>query len=74
MDTKKRVLVEIKSPLHVEWDSIPIEYMAQMQVQMEVFNVDMCDFVCYFRKTGRVKVWRVYRSKIYWKWLENKLR
>jgi len=31
-ETKKQILVEIKNPLHSEWNSIPVEYMAQMQL------------------------------------------
>jgi len=68
-------ILEVKCPLHSEWlEYIPVEHMAQIQLQLEVFNSAFCDYVCYFHKLDRVKVWRVYRNKTYWKWMFDRLR
>jgi putative phage-type endonuclease len=48
----KGCLLEIKAPLtrEIEDDEIPYEYYCQMQVQMEVCNVQVCDYCeCRFR-------------------------
>ena len=37
---------------------------------MAVCDRQFCDFACYFRADERLRVWRVYRSSHYWRWLE----
>jgi len=48
--------------------------MAQIQLQLEVMDYPMADFACYFHKSETLKVWRIYRSKPYWKWLLPRLQ
>jgi len=72
-DEKPR-LVEIKCPLYARtWEHIPAEYIAQTQVQMEVWDIDICDVVCFFQASSFLKIIRVYRSSQYWKWIKPRL-
>lgn len=72
-ESKESILIEIKAPQFAEWDWIPVEHMAQIQLQLEVFNIKCCDYVCYFQNKSIVKVWRIYRSPVYWKWMSSRL-
>lgn len=57
-NTKDRVVLEIKCPhFNGEWKDIPVEYMTQIQMQMEIFDTPFCDFTCYFKKSGLVRIW-----------------
>jgi hypothetical protein len=70
-ELQERIVIEIKCPYFREYDHIPPEYMAQIQMQMEVTDSKACDFICYFHKNKTVKIWRVFRSKIYWRWMSD---
>eukprot|EP01124_Arcella_intermedia_P017503 TRINITY_DN24267_c0_g1_i1.p1 TRINITY_DN24267_c0_g1~~TRINITY_DN24267_c0_g1_i1.p1 ORF type:complete len:258 (-),score=32.39 TRINITY_DN24267_c0_g1_i1:16-789(-) len=67
-------IIEIKCPYYVDqWDMVPLDYMAQVQYQMEVWSAQYCDFVCYFHKSGLVIIWRIYRSAMFWKWMKERI-
>eukprot|EP01117_Protostelium_nocturnum_P010152 TRINITY_DN3623_c0_g1_i1.p1 TRINITY_DN3623_c0_g1~~TRINITY_DN3623_c0_g1_i1.p1 ORF type:complete len:251 (-),score=64.08 TRINITY_DN3623_c0_g1_i1:9-761(-) len=72
--SQQRILLEIKCPVYGQWNEVPVEYMPQIQMQMEIFDCSFCDFACYFKQTKKIVVWRVERSKAYWVWMENRLR
>ncbi|EAN80420.1 YqaJ-like viral recombinase domain containing protein, putative [Trypanosoma equiperdum] len=83
--TSKRLarLLEIKSPYYALYDStkrlchpfgIPQQYLCQMQGQMAIADVDVCDFFVYLDKpVCQVVAWRVYRSDEFWRWAHPKL-
>ncbi|PRP89061.1 hypothetical protein PROFUN_02339 [Planoprotostelium fungivorum] len=58
------ILLEIKCPLHAQWKEVPVHYMCQMQLQMEVSH---------FHLSTAYNFKRVKRNLLYWKWLENRL-
>nr|CCC95986.1 unnamed protein product [Trypanosoma congolense IL3000] len=76
-------LLEIKSPFYALYDStkrlcspfgFPQQYMCQMQGQMAISNVDVCDFFVFLdHPTCQVVAWRVYRSTEFWNWARPKL-
>jgi putative phage-type endonuclease len=67
-------LLEIKCPVFQNtWKFIPVDYLAQIQFQMDVWNVPSCDFVGYFHISSTIKIWRVYRSLPYIKWMRERL-
>jgi putative phage-type endonuclease len=68
-----RGLLEIKAPFRRSYDFVPPEYMCQMQMQLEVCDLPWCDFVCFFVATESIRIWRVFRSRHYWRWMEQKL-
>jgi len=68
-----RGLLEIKAPFRRSYDFVPPEYMCQMQMQLEVCDLPWCDFVCFFAATESIRIWRVFRSRHYWRWMEQKL-
>jgi len=72
-ELQEKIVIEIKCPYFREYDYIPPEYMAQIQMQMEVTDSKACDFICYFHKNKTVKIWRVFRSKVYWRWMSELL-
>jgi hypothetical protein len=43
------------------------------RMQLEVCDLPWCDFVCFFAATESFRVWRVYRSRLHWRWMEAKL-
>jgi len=68
-------LLEIKCPLiNPPYDFIPTEIMAQIQTQLEVFDMGECDLVCASVSRGVVRHFRVFRSRAYFRWLEARLR
>jgi putative phage-type endonuclease len=67
-------LLEIKCPVYQKtWNFVPVDYLAQIQFQMDVWDVPSCDFVAYFQMPSTMKIWRVYRSPQYIKWMKEKL-
>ncbi|KAG8345443.1 YqaJ like viral recombinase domain [Trypanosoma vivax] len=76
-------LLEIKSPFFSLYNGsrksyqpfgIPQQYMCQMQGQMAIAGVDVCDFFVYLdRPSCQVVAWRVYRSAEFWDWARPKL-
>jgi putative phage-type endonuclease len=67
-------LLEIKCPVYQNtWNIIPVDYLAQIQFQMDVWDVPSCDFVVYFHVSSSIKIWRVYRSPPYIKWMRERL-
>eukprot|EP00943_MAST-04B_sp_MAST-4B-sp1_P005056 g5056.t1 len=67
-------VLEIKCPLRQVHHDIPPHYLAQIQGQLECANKDYCDFFSYHTTTTEYKIYRVYRSQVYWKWLFTYLK
>ena len=73
-NTSEPLLLEVKCPFLAGLnDFIPIHYMAQIQMQLEVYNVNMAHFWVYDHKTNCASLWLVYRSKLFWSWMFRKL-
>ena len=66
--------VEVKCPFRQVHSSIPLEYMCQIQAQLEIIDVDICDFVSFHVKSQRTRVIRVERSRPFWGWMYLRLR
>eukprot|EP00727_Mastigamoeba_balamuthi_P001936 m51a1_g1174 putative C-tail anchored (278) ;mRNA; r:380845-381757 len=67
-------LVEVKCPLWAEWpEYVPPEVLAQVQMQLEVYDLPACDLCAYFHRLRLLRVWRVYRSRAYWSWMQQRL-
>ncbi|KAH3759752.1 YqaJ viral recombinase family protein [Pelomyxa schiedti] len=72
--TGEKRMLEVKCPLYAVWeDHIPPHVMVQVQMQLEVTNSNTCDLIAYFCRIHVAKIWRVYRSKDFWNWLEKRL-
>lgn len=63
---------EIKCPVTQKlYDTVPDYYVAQVQGQMQVANVNFAHFVCW--TPNDMRVWRIDRSNEYWDWLHLRL-
>eukprot|EP01126_Amoeba_proteus_P020942 TRINITY_DN2126_c0_g2_i22.p1 TRINITY_DN2126_c0_g2~~TRINITY_DN2126_c0_g2_i22.p1 ORF type:complete len:163 (+),score=25.25 TRINITY_DN2126_c0_g2_i22:555-1043(+) len=47
--------------------------MAQIQFQMDVWNVEITDCVVYFQTSSKLKIWRIHRSPQYIQWMKEKI-
>mmetsp|Transcript_5487 Transcript_5487/g.8501 ORF Transcript_5487/g.8501 Transcript_5487/m.8501 type:complete len:174 (-) Transcript_5487:57-578(-) len=65
-------LIEIKCPARSPHSTVPAEYMAQIQGQLHIIDRKWCDFVS-FTVTNGVRVFRVYKSDEFWKWIFPRL-
>lgn len=81
-DTTVIRLLEIKCPRRALYDvakyppfGIPLPYLCQMQGQMHIANVAVCDFFMYLETPQCVEIaaYRVYRSDVFWEWARPKL-
>ena len=57
-------LLEVKCPVNGLYKEIPVYYLAQMVGQMEIADVDVCDFLAWTPEES--KLWEVSRSKAAW--------
>ena len=74
VETSEPLLIEVKCPFLAGLiDYIPIHYMAQIQMQLEVYDINMAHFWVYDHKSGRASLWLVYRSRLFWSWMFRKL-
>ena len=63
---------ECKSPYFRPYEHPKFEHIVQMYVQMRVYNVRKCYYICWFR--GRcTRIWRVRWSHAFWSWLYIKM-
>lgn len=61
--------VEIKVPVtrrFEEGQAVAPHYWAQMQLQMEVMDLDVCDFVQYRVATGALRIDEIFRDRAWW--------
>jgi putative phage-type endonuclease len=65
-------IIEVKSPANGVAVSISPEYMAQVQGQLEICSKDFCDFCSWHSRQG-MRIWRIYRSQLYWDWILPRL-
>lgn len=42
--------------------------MAQIQLQLQVFGLHVCDYVTYMHKQQTLRIARVFKNQFYWKW------
>jgi len=57
-------LVEAKCPFYKMYDDVPAHYMAQVQGQMFIAEMDQCDFFAW--SPEEIRIWRVDFSEAYW--------
>lgn len=67
--TEDGVLVEIKCPKKIS-SSVPVYYMPQIQLLLEIMNLEECDFIQYCEEKDLFKIIRVQRDRV---WFEEKL-
>lgn len=67
--TEDGVLVEIKCPKKIS-SSVPVYYMPQIQLLLEIMNLEDCDFIQYCEEKDMLKIIRVKRDRV---WFEEKL-
>ena len=61
--TSSAICVESKSPASKTLSEIPAEYFAQMQGQMEVCGLDLCDFlVCRVEELDETEFWPAFEA------------
>ncbi len=60
-------LLEIKCPGQIA-SAIPDYYFAQVQINMEVMDLDVCDFVQYSVATGELALFEVPRDRTWFAW------
>lgn len=68
--------VEIKVPVSRRFEDgqpIPPHYWAQMQMQLEVMDLEVCDFVQYKVSTGALRIDQVHRDRAWWRSVEPSL-
>lgn len=71
---KEARLLEIKCPFYdLNWEFIPPDYIAQIQFQMEVWDVGSCDLVVFFQGSERLKIWRIFRCSAFIRWMQERL-
>jgi putative phage-type endonuclease len=62
--TESGILIEIKCPVSRKIkNEVPVHYMAQLQILMEILDLDICDFIQYRPEPYKFVVTRVNRSK-----------
>lgn len=65
-------VVEIKCPFSGEvYESVPPQYMAQVQGLMEVCDLPICDLAVW--TPTKMRVFTIERSRDYWLWMYPKL-
>lgn len=58
-------LLEIKCPYRdLTWEQVPPDYIAQVQFQMDVWDVKSADIIAYFQASSSLKIFRIYRQFI----------
>lgn len=63
---------ECKSPYFRPYDHPNFEHIVQIFIQMRVYNVKKCYYICWFR--GRcTRIWRIRWSNAFWSWLYIKM-
>lgn len=67
--TEDGILVEIKCPKKIS-TSVPVYYMPQIQLLMEIMDLEECDFIQYCEEKDQMKIIRVQRDR---EWFKEKL-
>lgn len=67
--TEDGVLVEIKCPNKIS-SKVPVYYMPQIQLLLEIMNLEECDFIQYSEEKDLMKIIRVARDR---SWFEEML-
>lgn len=67
--TEEGVLVEIKCPKKIS-SKVPVYYMPQIQLLLEIMNLEECDFIQYCEEKDTIKIIRVQRDR---EWFAEKL-
>jgi putative phage-type endonuclease len=67
--TEEGVLIEIKCPKKIS-SSVPVYYMPQIQLLLEIMNLEECDFIQYSEEKDVMKIIRVPRNR---EWFEENL-
>lgn len=67
--TEDGVLVEIKCPKKIS-TSVPVYYMPQVQILLEIMGLEECDFIQYCEEKDILKIIRVPRDRA---WFEENL-
>jgi putative phage-type endonuclease len=67
--TEDGVLIEIKCPKKIS-SSVPVYYMPQIQLLLEIMGLEECDFIQYCEEKDLLKIIRVQRDRA---WFEEKL-
>lgn len=67
--TEDGVLVEIKCPKKIS-SSVPVYYMPQIQLLLEIMDLEECDFIQYCEEKDTLKIIRVQRDR---DWFREKL-
>lgn len=60
--TEDGVLVEIKCPKKIS-PKVPVYYMPQIQLLLEIMNLEECDFIQYCEEKDVIKIIRVQRDR-----------
>lgn len=60
--TEDGILVEIKCPKKIS-ASVPVYYMPQIQLLLEILDLEECDFIQYCESTDKTKIIRVERDR-----------
>lgn len=60
--TEDGILVEIKCPKKIS-SSVPVYYMPQIQLLLEIIDIEECDFIQYNEEKNAMKVIRVHRNR-----------
>ena len=65
---KISICLEVKCPFYKLHDAIPLDYLCQIQGQLEILNTEICHFVSFNSEIG-LKVFEVRRNNFFWKWM-----
>ena len=65
-------LLEIKCPLYKLYESVPAQYLAQVQQQMRTLDFGYADFFVYHHEEAQCALWRIYRCDAWTEWSERK--
>lgn len=67
--TEDGILIEIKCPKKIS-SSVPVYYMPQIQLLLEIMDLEECDFIQYCEEKDQMKIIRVKRDR---EWFKEKL-